>query len=656
MKGESVDDFAKTHRDDVQDLIEKLCNRLSDLEAQLQSQRDDDLRQLQIYEKSLGMLEERLIRVENSILFRFNRAVGNFLMSYQRRVLRAIQGTRFLAALTSTASRGDRTYRAWLQGHEVVFPPFDVHRERSREWKERPCISLVLATYRPNRVWLEDTINSILGQSYENWELCLCDSSQSPEVEQLLRDLTRKDPRIHLTLRKRHAGMAAALNTALQLATGDCCGILNQGDILHPYCLHYAAEAFSGTDVEVVYTDEDRLDSSGRRMKPTFKPDWSPNLLTSCMYWGHFMVVRRCSLDRVRCDEGPWFRPRYEGAHEYDIALRLTDHPLGVRHVPQILYHARPTFAKADDAVMAQSNSVRALRDALDRRRIAGVVEEGPVPDTFCIRRDLSEPPPVSIVVCSRNAKLFQSFVRQLSDRTAYERIELVLVEHQDSETPFDLDQVRRVWKKPFVHLSFLGPFNFSMMCNRGAQAANGEVLSFLNDDIAPLQGDWLQRMIGHAERPSVGVVGARLLYPSGALQHAGIALGMADVAGHPGRFLYGSELFPWLDVTRDVSAVTAACLVIRKNVFEELGGFDVQFPVNYNDVDLCLRARDRGYLVIYEAGAVLQHREAVTRSPRVYHHERCLFLRRWHRQLEHPDPYFPPAFDRRLEIIQLAG
>lgn len=649
-------EFDLSRPEELRELMENLAISISRIENQHETQRGDDALQRQLYEKSLGMLEERLVRVENSVLFRFNRAVGNLIKSRHRKLVRMLQGSPIHAALTNVFSRRDQAYRVWVQGHEVAFPPFDVHRELSRSWKNRPRISLVMATHRPNLAWLEETINSIQGQSYEDWQLCICDdASQDPLLEKLLRDIELKDPRIQVTLLKTHAGISRALNAALEQASGDCCGFLKQGDVLHCYCLHYAAEAFLRTDVEVVYTDEDRLDSSGRRMQPAFKPDWSPDLLTSCMYWGRFTVARRQSLERACHGNGEWLRPRYEGAQEYDLALRLTDRPTQVHHIPYILYHSRPTFANGEEAQVARDNSILALRDALDRRRIMGVVEEGFVPNTFCIRRSLNEPPLASIVVCSRNVKLFEFFVRQLAKRTAYERVELVLVEHQSADAPFKLDRIARIWKKPFVHLSFSGPFNFSMMCNRGAQAATGDVLAFVNDDVTPLRRDWLHWMIGHAERSNVGVVGARLLYPSGALQHAGIALGMADVAGHPGRFLYGSELFPWLDVTRDVSAVTAACFVIRKAVFEELGGFDVQFPINYNDVDLCLRARDHGYLIIYEAGAVLRHREAVTRSPRVHHHERCLFLQRWHRQLQHPDPYLPAAFDRRLEVIQLA-
>ena len=188
------------------------------------------------------------------------------------------------------------------------------------------------------------------------------------------------------------------------------------------------------------------------------------------------------------------------------------------------------------------------------------------------------------------------------------------------------------------------------------ANAANGSVLLFLNDDVEPVHVDWLRRMLGQIQRPEVGVVGARLLYPSGAIQHAGIALGMSlDGAGHPGRFLFHSDLFPWLDITRNVTAVTGACLGIRKAVFEQLGGLDPQFPLDYNDVDLCLRAGQQGYLVLYEAGAVLRHRESASRAGGIQYRERTIFHRRWASLLSQPDPYIPPALDRKMEAIKLS-
>jgi GT2 family glycosyltransferase len=217
------------------------------------------------------------------------------------------------------------------------------------------------------------------------------------------------------------------------------------------------------------------------------------------------------------------------------------------------------------------------------------------------------------------------------------------------------VERVAEVFKGTLVHVPFRGNFNFSAMNNQAAAAANGNVLVFMNDDVEPLAGDWLDRMLGQVQRPGVGVVGARLLYPSGGIQHAGIALGMSDLSGHPGRFLFESDLFPWLDMTRNVTAVTGACLAIRKSVFQQLGGFDTQFPSNFNDVDLCLRAREHHYSVIYEAGAVLHHRDSMTRIARGQYRERNLFYRRWFPLLRRPDPYFSSALDLKTEGIQLA-
>jgi hypothetical protein len=374
------------------------------------------------------------------------------------------------------------------------------------------------------------------------------------------------------------------------------------------------------------------------------------------MYWGHFWVAERNSIERVSDAAVEWFRSGFDGAQDYDLALRLADAPLKVSHLPRVLYHSRLSArGHAPAEPDAHESSRLALEDALRRRNCTGIVEGGSAPNTFFIQRRAPDHPVASIVVCSRNLKLFEPFLHHLGARTSYGRLELVLVEHQASPTPFPVKRLEATWRRPLVHIPYAGAFNFAVMNNLAAKAANGSVLLFLNDDVEPLHGDWLRRMLGQIQRPEIGVVGARLLYPSGAIQHAGIALGMSlDGTGHLGRFLLHSDLFPWLAVTRNVTAVTGACLGIRKSVFEQLGGLDPQFPLDYNDVDLCLRARQRGYLVLYEAGAVLRHRESASRAGCSQYRERAIFQRRWASLLRQPDPYVPPALDRKTETIRL--
>ena len=254
-------------------------------------------------------------------------------------------------------------------------------------------------------------------------------------------------------------------------------------------------------------------------------------------------------------------------------------------------------------------------------------------------------------MICSRNAGLLRQCLRSIESLTAYPVRETVVVQHKTGD---DAAMERLLARSHCIRVTHAGPFDFASMNNRGAQAANGEVLVFLNDDVEPLSADWLKELLAQLQRPEVGVVGAKLLYPSGAIQHAGIALGLMDGAGHPDRGGFGQGFWKWSAATRNVSAVTGACLAIRRRVFDELRGFDTCFPVNYNDVDLCLRARQAGYQVICETASLLRHQESKTRVQGVSWQERELFHERWGKLIEQGDPYYSPHLTRLKEDCSL--
>jgi hypothetical protein len=448
-------------------------------------------------------------------------------------------------------------------------------------------------------------------------------------------------------------GIGGASNRAGVLADGNYVAFLDHDDVLPWHALHYVAEACQEPGVQIVYSDEDCLGLDGRRKRPRFKPDWSPELLTSCMYLGHLLVVERSLLDDVR-----WFRDGLDGAQDHDLALRLTDGGATVRHIPRVLYHWRQhegsTAGNPKAKQYAHSAGHRALYDTLVRRRIDGSVEDGEAPGTFHIRRRVSGTPLVSVITCSRNRSMLERMIAKLEEITDYGNFEVVVIEHRSGGVAFDLARLRRRLGSRLVHVPFTGAFHFAAMNNLGAKAANGSVLLFLNDDVEPLHGDWMDGLVSQLQRDDVGAVGARLQYPSGAIQHAGIALGMMDGVGHPGRGLFRSDLFPWIDYTRNVSAVTGACLGMRRAVFEEAGGFDEVFDVNYNDVDLCLRLRERGYEIIYDASVRLVHKESASRAGGTRVRERVNFCSRWLPMLEKADPYLPVAIDRGDEGMRL--
>jgi GT2 family glycosyltransferase len=538
------------------------------------------------------------------------------------------------------------SYAQWVSNEETSWPSRQAHQEEAAGWHYRPTVSIIIPTFQPTREWLDRALASVKAQSYEKWQLCICDdASVEPWVREYLQAQAASDARIRVALSESNAGISATLNAAGKLASGEYVTFLDHDDELHPYALHYVVKACQEEAVDILYSDEDHLDATGVRVHPILKPDWSPELLNTCMYFGHLLVATRNLVEQAG-----WFRSACDGAQDYDLALRLVERARKIRHIRRVLYHwrqqPRSTSTNPQAKPYAHAAGHRALSDAVARRQIQGVVENGPGLYTYYIHRSSSQPP-VSLVVCSRDPKRLSAFLKG-QKRTRYPNVELIVVEHIASNGR-PLDSVLKGTKS--TRVPFESPFNFSRMNNLGAEAASSELLVFLNDDVTPLRPEWLDVMAGQLLRPEIGVVGARLLYPSGAIQHTGIAIGIQDGAGHPGRGASRAELMYYLEWPRDVSAVTGACLGIRRNVFREISGFDPSFPVNYNDVDLCLKVASSGYRVIVDPHIELTHLEGATRRSGTTLEERQLFRERWRDVLAESDPYYPEAFERNEEV-----
>ena len=642
---ESQDSFPAAELAEAVQLLQQVLDRL-DAENQAMAE------QLWRCLVEQSALEERLSRLENSFLFRSLRSIGFRLRTYKLKFGQKLLKSPFHQAyLKLIPAKPDPIYASWIRQQEAQAPSWEWHREQAQRWSYRPLISVVMAVHDPRREWLEAAVKSVFEQSYPFWELCVCDNGSPAWVAEYLRQRAEQDPRLRYDVSPQPLGISGALNRAGSLARGEYVAFLDHDDLLSPLALHYVAECLQDGPADAIYTDEDYLDSTGRRTRPSLKPDWSPDLLLDCMYWGHFLV-----LSRHRLQEIGGFRSEYDGAQDYDVALRLTDDTAVVRHVPRILYHWRqhPGSTAADPGAKPYTHAAgfRALQSAIERRRWNVEAADGTVQNAYSVRWRLSGKPRVSIVVCSRNSKLLSRFLRALDRTWRNHECQIVMVHHQVGADA-EMDKVLRQCRCEVV--PFREEFNFARMNNLGATASEGGVLFFLNDDVMPVTEDWMDLLLGHLERPDVGAVGAKLIYPQGAIQHAGIVLGMMEGAGHLGRGIFRSDLWRWLDQTRNVSAVTGACLGMRRALFKELGGFDEGFPVNYNDVDLCLRARKAGYEVIYEPRAVLRHDECQTRIPGTRRDERERFHRRWAELLNKPDPYYNPQLSLATEDIRLA-
>jgi len=566
-------------------------------------------------------LDDRLIAIEHGLFFRTLRSLVRAFCGSTARAARLFPRGKEVEGPDSAS-----LYRAWLAAEALATPSLEWHRERAAAFRQRPKISIILSVRAPRQEWLEAAVGSVLAQSYESWELCVCVAAKDNGVLDYLRAKACSDPRIRVG----DPGGPRELNAARQMADGEYVGILGQHDLLSPYALQEVAETCQDSNPNLVYSDEDGIDGGGRRQRPVFKPDWSPDLLAGCMYLGRFLAISRQALERI-----DWLRSEYGAMQEYDAALRLAEGDVSVVHIPRILYHRR-----LEEEPGAHEAGRKVLASAVARRGWQAEVEDGPAPSTYRLRRRPAGCPLASIIVCSRQPRLLRRFLCAMDQYTSYRNREIVVVEHRTgNRTAMDAVLTGR----PCTRVPYEAPFNFARMNNLGASAAKGEVLLFLNDDVEPLTGDWLDRMAAQAQRSEVGVVGAKLLYPSGAIQHAGIVIGIMDGAAHAGRYRKRVAHWGWLDLTRNVSAVTGACLAVRRQVFEELGGFDARFAVNYNDVDFCLRAREAGYQVIYEAGAVLRHYEARTRLAVVRYDEREKFHEQWWQVLAAGDPYYNP-------------
>jgi O-antigen biosynthesis protein len=595
-------------------------------------------------------LDARLQRVENSIVFRTLRRAGRAWSETRGKIGQRLLQSRLHRLFLRWIPSPPNPYPAWIGAVEAALPSAQQLREQSAGWSVRPVISVLVPVHQPRLEWLDLAIESVRNQVYAEWQLCLCLDGADPVVSEHLSAAADAESRIQVTVLDPPGGISAALNRAGTLARGQYLALLDQDDTLEPSALYYAAEAFQDRDIQVIYTDEDWMAATGAPLRPNLKPDWSPELLLSCMYLGHLLVVSRPAIERVG-----WFRPELDGAQDYDLVLRLDESGARFRHVPKVLYHWRShgnsTAESAAAKPYAQEAGRRALAESLGRRCCpAEDVRDGSIPHTYSIRRSPTPAPGISFIIISRTARLVERCLESVEHTTRGMEREYVIVHHGDIPDRRMATVLRRFGS---TVLPYTGTFNFAAMNNAATRQSRYPILMFLNDDIVALQEGWVQAMAGQALRPEVGIVGAKLRYPSGAIQHAGIVIGMGQGTGHAGRGLFRSDLWPWLDLTRDVSAVTGACMAVRRDVFRELGGFDERFPVNYNDVDLCLRARKAGYRVLIETAAVLRHDEARTRTPRTTLIERDLFQELWEGRLV--DPFYSPSLDRRNETIALA-
>ena len=560
----------------------------------------------------------------------------------------ALRGRNFLVeGADRRAPRIEEEYEQWMAKHGVSPSRSDMQAEIGR-FRTQPLISVLasLDTQEPSR--LRHLLATLHAQSYERWELCLAvrpGAALSTELEYA----RAAEPRVRLTL---SSALAVTYADALRGASGDYIGVLKADDDLAPETLFEMVKRLNEADADIVYSDEDWLSEAERREDPLFKPDWGPDLLLSTNYLERFGIYKRKAVDEV----GGFLAAAGHG-EVYDLVLRLTEHTDRIAHVPKVLYHSRRRPTTADAVVArhaANRDEARALMAALRRRGISGrttplFTRKGP--RCYATRLDLRQRPLVSIIIPTRDKRaLLETTIESIRSRTDYDRYEIIVIDNQST----DADAVRYLASLPprcQVH-QWNERFNYSAINNAGAQHARGEQLLFLNNDVEVIQPDWLTAMLEHAQRPEVGAVGARLLYGDGRIQHAGVVVGINRVAANAFRSWPGQPIgnLRLADLTRNCSAVTGACMMVPRRIFDEVGGFDSNLRVVLNDVDLCLRIRQRGYLVVYTPHALLYHYEGSSRGRLHPPPDERVFEERWKDFLDRGDPYYNPNLSDRYD------
>jgi GT2 family glycosyltransferase len=559
------------------------------------------------------------------------------------RVARARPADAPPAAVPAAAptSRLNEEYRQWLVRHMPDRIQLELMRAESAGWSRRPLVSLVMPVYNTAPDLLEQAIESVRLQTYANWELCIADdASTEPAVRSVLERAAAADARVRVTLCSEHRGIAMTSNAALELATGEMVTLLDHDDALRRHALHRLVELLQeGDDVGVVYTDEDKLLLSGELGDPFFKPAWSADLLLSTNYLCHLTMMRRELV--VECGG---FRAGFDGSQDHDLFLRVTElaeqRELRVVHLPDMLYIWRQVPGSAALSTEAKPHAYaagrRAVEEALARRGLEGTVSPGPSPGWYHVRHAIRGTPSVAIVIPTRDRlDLLRECIESIERRTTWARWSLVVVDN-DSRDPQTLSYLaslrHRVLRDP-------GHFNYSRIMNEAIAQVEADHVVLLNNDVVVITSDWLEAMLEHSQRPAVGAVGCRLLYPDGRPQHEGIAVGV----GCPALNLDLSGFPPMGLAVREVTAVTGACMMMRRGVYAEMGGLDERLRVAYNDVDLCLRLRQAGYRVMYTPLAQLHHHESATRGPLHPDEDDVRFAARWGHHSRVRDPFLSP-------------
>ena len=692
-----IERFEKTHTKitQLESALRQRDKKIAEMAAILKQRESEQLnqdarlgtlgRKLTYGEKQVQSLENELAEIRGSRFWRFLRVYSK-LKSYIRLDPRlafrrasqkiqthgllatVLQGGTFLLGknqanalqITLKLPRPN-DYETYLSNHQPSLHQLLSQRQEILTRENRPLISLIIPVYNSRIQWLKDLLSSVSNQTYDRWETLLVDDhSTSFHTVLLLREQVKNDPRFKLIERTENGGVAAACQEGLKTASGLFVAVVDHDDILEPDALyHVASKLESEPNADIIYSDEILIDAKGSVKQAVFRPDYSYNRLLSHPYIVHLTAFRRTLALRVG-----GFDPSYETSQDYDLLLRLAAVTDRFAHVPRILYRWRqhPESMGHQKIGKTMGSSIRALQHHLNLSNEPNAwVKPGLSYNFFRVHRS-TRPALITIIIPTRDrVDLLERCVTSLQKRTRLpQKIQYELIVADNGSTARETHSYfRRLKRKGHRVVDCGGPFNFSRINNLAVQHSQGNILLFLNNDIEIVDSEWLLALLEHAQRPEIGAVGAKLVYPDGLIQHAGVILGIDGCAGHSHQFFAENE--HWhpcgghldeLLCIRECMAVTAACMMVRRDIFEKTGGFDEDFVVGFGDTDLCLRILKEGYQNLWTPYARLIHYESATRGKRgdnlhLHPEDRVRFKDRWKQILEEGDPYFNPNLSR---------
>ena len=550
----------------------------------------------------------------------------------------------------------EEVYNVWRK--KYIPNAKKLKKQRAEKLDYEPCISIIVPTYKTPEKFLKEMIDSVRNQSYENWELCIGDGSVTEDtVKNVVESYQKKDKRIKMLCLSENLGIAGNTNAALSSATGDYIALLDHDDILAPDALYEVVKWMNEhykDETDVIYTDEDKVSFDLKDyFEPHFKSDYNLDLIRSNNYICHLFVARKSIVDQVG-----GFRKEYDGSQDYDFILRCIEQSKHVEHVPKVLYHWRchpgSTAANQESKMYCYEAGKRAIEDHLKRMgeddcQVVMTEHLGFYHVIYPIR----EQKKVSIIIPNKDQKeILERCIESVIQKTDYKNYEIIIVEN-NSTTNEIFEYYKTIEQRENIRVViWKDKFNYSAINNFGVRYANGEYLLFLNNDIEVIRENWLSEMLANVQRKEVGIVGAKLLYPDNMVQHAGVIIGMGGIAGHPlsrhpaddcGYFARGI-------IQQNLNAVTAACMLTKKEVYEKVKGFEEKLAVAFNDIDLCLKVRKAGYLIVYDPEALLYHHESISRGKEDTLEKRNRFegevdymAKKWKDVLEKGDEYYNP-------------